>query len=142
MSKEIDVTTWRVLIVDDDDDNLGVAAEYLAYLGADVRTAVDGIDGLDVLREFKPTLILLDLSMPNMDGWQMLKAVRKMPEYAAIPVIALTAHAMSADRTQVFDEGFDGYITKPFLLSSFLQLITRWLVAEDTDDASRAGGSS
>src|SRR5688572_18073487 len=110
-----DVTQWRVLIVDDDIDNLTLAAEYLKYGGTSVETAQNGEAGLKVAKEFAPTIILLDLSMPVMDGWGMLEGLRKDPALASIPVVALTAHAMPQDRERVVAAGFDGYVTKPFM---------------------------
>ena len=71
------VSQWKILIVDDDLDNQMLAAEYMKYLGATVRTANDGVKGLEVLKEFEPTIILLDLSMPNMDGWTMFGEMQK-----------------------------------------------------------------
>lgn len=127
MSGDADVAKWKVLIVDDDVNNLDVATEFLEYLGATVRIAHDGQAGMEVLKDFTPTVILADLSMPHMDGWQLLIELRGKPETAAIPVIALTAHAMSADRDRVAAAGFDGYITKPFLLNGLVADVKRFL---------------
>jgi two-component system cell cycle response regulator DivK len=133
---------WTVLIVDDDADNLGVAAEYLQFIGASVHTALDGIEGLAVLEGIDPTVILLDLSMPNMDGWQMLRRVRKQERTRSVPVIALTAHAMTQDRERVFAHGFNGYITKPFMLATLLDELKRWVTeAQSTNGSSTAAGS-
>src|SRR5690349_8829113 len=101
MPESLDVSQWRVLIVDDDADNLTLAAEYLKYVGANVRTATDGLEGLAAARDFMPTIILADLSMPNMDGWTMFEKIRADASLAGIPVIALTAHAMPQDRDRV-----------------------------------------
>jgi CheY-like chemotaxis protein len=127
MSGDPDFANWNVLIVDDDLDNLGVAEEYFEFLGATVRTAHDGEKGMAALEEFTPTVILLDLSMPNMDGFQMLARVKDNPDTESIPVIALTAHAMPSDRERAMASGFDGYITKPFILSTLLSEIKHWL---------------
>lgn len=127
MSVESDLKQWCILIVDDDADNLGVAAEYLQFVGLTVRTATDGVEGMKVLEAFTPHLILMDLSMPNMDGWQMLKEIRANPKFAAIPVLALTAHAMTHDLERVNSAGFNGHITKPFFLATLLDSVKRWL---------------
>lgn len=132
---ESELVGWTILIVDDDADNLGVVAEYLQFLGAAVHTAQDGVEGLAELERCDPTVILLDLSMPNMDGWQMFREVRGDPRWAAVPIIALTAHAMAQDRDRVMDEGFDGYITKPFMLTSLLADLKEWVAK-----AQAAGG--
>lgn len=112
---------WTVLIVDDEVDNLGVARKVLSFNGANVYEARNGLEGLEVLETVTPTFILLDLSMPEMDGWEMFKIVRSRDELAIVPVIALTAHAMSGDKERVLEAGFDGYIAKPFRIQSFLE---------------------
>jgi CheY-like chemotaxis protein len=112
--------SWRVLVVDDDDDNLEIAKDTFTMFGSTVRTAEDGQAAILTLNTFQPTFILLDLSMPKMDGWQTLDAIRQSPTWAHIPVIALTAHAMVGDRERVMEAGFDGYIGKPFHISTVL----------------------
>jgi CheY-like chemotaxis protein len=131
------VSDWKVLIIDDDTDNLGVACEFLEFLGATVHTARDGKEGLESLKDYEPTVILLDLSMPVMDGWQMIKKLKEEPKWTAIPVIALTAHAMQQDRERVIEAGFDGHITKPFLLSSLVDDIKRCLTSKAQADANK-----
>jgi two-component system, cell cycle response regulator DivK len=126
-----EVKGWKILVVDDDEDNRTVAAQYLAFLGAEVRTAENGAVGLGVLRSFTPTFVLLDLSMPEMDGWEMHRRLRADPATAGLPVIALTAHAMQEDTEKALGEGFDGYITKPFLLNSLIADIKRTLAECD-----------
>ncbi|HEC22855.1 MAG TPA: response regulator [Chloroflexi bacterium] len=120
---ERETSNWTVLIVEDEPDNLSVAEKVLTFYGAEVLTARDGMEGLEILKKVKPTFILMDLSMPKMDGWEMLKAVRANPKTAHLPVIALTAHAMAGDEKRVMEAGFDGYITKPFRLASFMDKI-------------------
>ncbi|MBI1279430.1 MAG: response regulator [Anaerolineaceae bacterium] len=115
-----DTSKWTVLIVDDEPDNREIAHTVLSFAGVKVHTAVHGEDGLKLLEEIVPTFILLDLSMPVMDGWEMLAKVRTDPKTQHIPVIALTAHAMAGDRERAFEAGFDGYIPKPFRIGSFL----------------------
>jgi len=115
-----EMSEWVVLIVDDEPDNVGVARKVLAFNGADVHVATNGIEGLSILNEIAPTIILLDLSMPEMDGWEMFSKVRELPVFDTTPIIALTAHAMAGDRERVIDAGFDGYIAKPFRIDSFL----------------------
>jgi CheY-like chemotaxis protein len=120
-----DFKNWQVLIVDDEQDNREIASKILTFSGATTRTARNGEEGLEALKEFKPTLILLDLSMPKMNGWDMFKQVRANPEIAFIPIIAITAHALQSEKEQVKDMGFDGYISKPFSIASFLEEIRR-----------------
>jgi two-component system cell cycle response regulator DivK len=122
-----DVEQWVVLIVDDEPDNLGVAQKVLSYGGADVHIARNGLEGLSVLERVKPTFILLDLSMPEMDGWEMFERARSLETLSDVPIIALTAHAMAGDKKRVMDAGFDGYIAKPFRINSFMDEIHRCL---------------
>lgn len=119
----LDIKDWIVLIVDDEVDNLGVAQKVLSYGGASVHIARNGVEGLKVLENIRPTFILLDLSMPEMDGWEMLKQVRSDEGFAYVPIIALTAHAMSGDKERVLEAGFDAYIAKPFRINSFMEEI-------------------
>lgn len=118
-----DINQWTVLIVDDEPDNLGVAQKVLSFNGADVHIARNGLEGLAVLERLKPTFILLDLSMPEMDGWEMFTKARSIETMDDVPIIALTAHAMAGDRERVVEAGFDGYIPKPFRIDSFLEEI-------------------
>lgn len=127
MSANGDVSSWKVLLVEDDPDNLDVARQVLTFYGAQVYSAANGLEGLKLLDEVVPTFILLDLSMPNMDGWEMLRRVRANPRMAGVLVIALTAHAMNGDRERALKAGFDGYIIKPFMLSTFMGDIKRCL---------------
>ena len=120
-----DIASWVVLVVDDEPDNLSVPQQLLTHLGAKVYTAENGVAGMKVLDEAKPapTLVLLDLSMPQMDGWAMLKEIHKRPAVANLPVIAVTAHAMVGDKERTLEAGFDSYISKPFLFDTFLSQI-------------------
>ncbi|MCD4684922.1 MAG: response regulator [Anaerolineae bacterium] len=127
MSEGAAAANWTVLIVDDEPDNLSIPKEVLTFYGAQVYTAGDGVTGLKVLEDISPTFILSDLSMPNMDGWEMLKRIRANPRLANVPVIALTAHAMSGDQARAIEAGFDGYIAKPFWLPTFWTEIERCL---------------
>ncbi len=114
------VKTWTVLVVEDERDNADVIAGMMQYYGASVTQADNGQAGLEALQGFTPTLILLDLAMPTMDGWEMLKALRTDPDKQHIPVIALTAHAMSGDKERALAAGFDGYLSKPISVRSLL----------------------
>jgi len=111
---------WVVLIVDDHIDNVMVARAALEYHGAQVHIAANGEEGLTVLESLDPTLILLDLAMPVMDGWKMLKRLQALPNMENVPVVAVTAHAMDSDRTRVLDAGFDDFIPKPYDVTTFV----------------------
>ena len=134
------IKTWKVLIVDDEPDNLSVVADVLEFYGMSVKTARDGEAGLGILQSYMPTLILLDLSMPKMDGWEMLKRVKAEQALQTVPVVALTAHAMPGDRKRVYDAGFDGYLTKPIAVPTLLQDLRAAL--ESTAAAASASAAS
>ncbi len=115
-----DASQWNVLVVDDEPDNREIAETVLSFNGVKVLTAIHGADGLKLIEDSLPTFILLDLSMPVMDGWEMIKTMRANPKTQGIPVIALTAHAMAGDREKAYEAGFDGYIAKPFRIPTFM----------------------
>lgn len=114
---------WTVLIVDDQMDNVNVARTALEFYGAKVYVAANGREGLALLQTINPTVILLDLSMPVMDGWEMFRQLRSRPELAGVPIIAVTAHAMYDDRCRVLKAGFDEYIPKPYDIDDFVTRI-------------------
>jgi two-component system, cell cycle response regulator DivK len=105
---------WIILVVDDTPDNLTVVKTALQFQGALVYTAASGEDGLEMLKTLRPTVILMDIRMPKMNGWEMLKVLRETLGMKCIPVIAITAYAMDSDREAILAAGFDGYISKPF----------------------------
>ncbi|MCQ3930546.1 MAG: response regulator [Chloroflexi bacterium] len=111
---------WTVLVVDDEPDNLEVVATVLSFFGMTVKTATDGVQGLEQLKHLTPTLILLDLAMPHMDGWRMHEEIRNIPHLQQVPVVALTAHAMIGDEERVMAAGFDGYLSKPVNLPTLV----------------------
>ena len=108
-----DVTSWVILLVDDEPDNLEVVAETLEFRGAQVVTALDGVDALGKLKDFEPNLIMTDLSMPRMDGWELRVNLRTNIKFQNTPILALSAHAMIGDKERAMAAGFDGYLTKP-----------------------------
>ena len=108
------------LVVDDEPDNVGVVVRLLTFLGAEVIAAENGRQGLETARQKKPTVILADLSMPSMSGWEMLYQAKQDPVLKEIPMIALTAHAMAGDRTRVLEAGFVDYIAKPIDVPKFV----------------------
>lgn len=102
-----------VLIVDDNAQNLKLVRVLLLSEGYDVRTAVDAEEALRVLETFTPTLILMDLQLPGMDGLELTRQLKADPERHGITIIALTAYAMKGDELKASSAGCDGYIAKP-----------------------------
>ncbi len=129
MSITKEPSTWRVLIVDDEPDNLRLASDLLEYNGATISGAASGQQALDLIGDFKPNLILLDLAMPRLDGWEIHRQLRAKPEFDHVPIIALTALAMPADAEKVRAAGFDGYIIKPFRVRALLVDIATYVEA-------------
>lgn len=118
-----------ILIVDDQQDNIIVAQTVLEFHGARVHVARNGREGLALLETIQSTAILLDLSMPVMNGWEMIEHLRGRAGLATVPVIAVTAHAMHGDRYRILKAGFDEYIAKPYdihdLVMRVVQAINR-----------------
>jgi CheY-like chemotaxis protein len=103
----------RILYVEDNDDNVYVIKNRLTRAGYTVLVAMDGQQGVDMARAEHPDLILMDLSLPVLDGWEATRHLKAAAETKAIPVIALSAHAMAGDRERALAAGCDDYDTKP-----------------------------
>ena len=108
-----------VLLVEDVEDNRALARFVLAAMGHEVVEAPCGVDALARAAERPPALVLTDLSLPQMDGYEAAERLRALPGLAAVPILAVTAHAMAGDREKVLAAGFDGYLTKPLDLKAF-----------------------
>lgn len=119
---------WHVLVIDDEPDSLEVATRLLKHYGASVSTAASGQDGLDAIKAKRPTLIISDLSMPGLDGWGLIYELNRNRATCDIPVIALTAHAMSGDRTRALSAGFHNYLAKPLTPATFMRDLLGLLV--------------
>ena len=104
-----------ILIVDDDKEIVRLLRGYLEQAGYAARVAYDGTTGLDVLRRERPALLLLDLMLPEMDGWEITRRVRQESAIAATPIIMLTARVEDTDKILGLELGADDYVTKPFL---------------------------
>jgi len=102
-----------VLLVEDNEDNLVIYSTILRYSGFEVIEARDGQAGIDTAKARHPGLILMDVSIPLIDGWEATRRIKADPETADIPIIALTAHALASDQQKAVDAGCDGYIPKP-----------------------------
>ena len=117
----------RILLVEDNEPSRDMLSRRLKRRGYDVSTAVDGQEALDVARRELPDLILMDMSLPVIDGWTAVRELRADPATARIPVIALTAHAMAGDRERSFEAGCDDHETKPVELPRLLTKIELWI---------------
>ncbi len=111
---------WKILIVDDDPFGLNIMEILLKHYGATIYTALNGKLGLEAARLHHPDMIISDLSMPEMDGWQMIEALKADRATASIPIVALTAHAMVGDRERAIAAGCHNYLTKPVHAPTFI----------------------
>ncbi len=116
-----------VLIVEDNMDTYELVDFILHKDGFDTFLAVNGRDGVDAAIKQKPDLIIMDLSMPEMDGWAATSIIKRTPGVQAIPVIVLTAHALPGDRQRAMDAGCDQYITKPMDLGELVDVVHYWI---------------
>jgi signal transduction histidine kinase/HAMP domain-containing protein len=121
------LTGHRILVVDDDPRNAFVLTDVLEMHGMTVVQATDGRKAIAALAAGDVDLVLMDVMMPQMDGYETTRAIRKMPEYASLPVITVTARAMQGDREKSIDAGASDYITKPIDIEELLNCMERWL---------------
>ncbi|MBJ7259131.1 MAG: response regulator [Chthoniobacterales bacterium] len=117
----------KILIVEDNEMNRDMLSRRLERRGFAISIAVDGQQGVDMARSEKPDLILMDMSLPVMDGWTATQTIKADAELAKIPVIALTAHAMAGDREKAMAAGCDDYDTKPIELPRLLEKIGKFI---------------
>jgi two-component system, cell cycle response regulator DivK len=110
----------KILLVEDNDLNRDMLTRRLAKRGYEVVTATDGEEGLVLAQAEQPDLVLMDMSLPGIDGWETTRRLRAGAATAAIPVIALTAHAMAGDRERALEAGCDDYDTKPVEMDRLL----------------------
>jgi len=110
----------KILLVEDNEMNRDMLSRRLQRRGYEVVTAVDGETGLALTRSEAPALVLMDMSLPGVDGWEATRRLKADPTTRAIPVVALTAHAMAGDREQALAAGCDDFDTKPIDLERLL----------------------
>lgn len=113
----------KILIVEDNELNRDMLSRRLIRNGYSIVLANDGLQGVEMAMSERPDLILMDMSLPVLSGWEAARRLKSFSETRAIPVIALTAHAMSADREQALEAGCDDYDTKPIELSRLLEKV-------------------
>lgn len=119
----------RILLVEDNEMNRDMLSRRLARRGHEVLIAVDGGEGVARAAADLPDLILMDMSLPVLDGWEATRRIKADPATSKIPVIALTAHAMAGDREQALAAGCDDYDTKPIELDRLVEKIAALLTA-------------
>lgn len=120
-------TAQTLLLVEDNEDNRIIYCTVLRHLGYIVLEAQDGVQAVELARSAQPDLILMDISIPRMDGWEATRVLRGDPRTSAIPIIALTAHALADDRARASQVGFTSYLAKPIEPRVVVAEIRRWI---------------
>ena len=128
------MSSARVLIVEDNPLNLKLVRDVLLNAGFDVIESRTGEEGVARAQDSRPDVILMDLQLPGINGTQALRLIRDDPSGADVPVIALTAFAMSDDRERALLDGFDGYLTKPISVRDLPLEVARFLTEKRDDD--------
>jgi CheY-like chemotaxis protein len=116
-----------ILLVEDNEMNRDMLTRRLQRTGHQVLVATNGVEGLDTARANLPDVVLMDMSLPVLDGWEASRRMKGDPELGKIPIIALTAHAMAEDRQKALEAGCDDYQTKPIDFPMLMEKIERLL---------------
>lgn len=116
-------TVTKILLVEDDEPNRDMLLRRLTRSGHDVMVAADGEEAIACARDRSPALILMDMSLPKIDGWEAIRILKADEATRSIPIVALTAHAMEGDRKRVLATGCEAYATKPVDFAGLLQTI-------------------
>jgi two-component system cell cycle response regulator len=122
-----------ILVIEDNAANLELMTYLLHAFGYETRTAVDGRAGFDAALRERPDVILCDLALPGMDGYEVARQVKAHRDLRTIPIVAVTASVMADDRTRVVTAGFDGYITKPITPETFVHEVEAYLPTHEDD---------
>lgn len=115
----------RVMVVDDDPNSREIVQTFLEAKGYEVTTATDGEDALALLQETRPHLVLLDVMMPGMDGWEVARTIKDHADYASVRVVMMTARSDFSDKQKGLQAGADDYLVKPIQLESLGQTVQR-----------------
>jgi CheY-like chemotaxis protein len=126
-----DLIPKRILIVEDEEANIAVLLNILQLMMEQdqVFVARDGHEGIQLAYEHYPEVILMDLSLPKLDGWEVTRSLKSNPRFQDVPILALTAHAMIGDRDRALKAGCDDYFSKPIEVDEFIQFMRPYLTA-------------
>ena len=125
----------KVLVAEDNPVNRELLRELLENRGYDVVEAPDGQEALRMIEQTHPDILLLDIGMPVLDGFAVMRKIRENPSLATLPVLAVTAYAMQGDRDNVLNAGFDGYLSKPIDARDLANELERLFIREDPNTA-------
>ena len=123
-----------ILLAEDNEGNILTISSYLSAKGYEVRLAKNGREALEQVQAVPPDLVLMDVQMPEMDGLEAMRKIRQMPEFATLPIIALTALAMAGDKEQCLQAGANAYLSKPVRLKQLATIIQQVLTPPDALD--------
>jgi two-component system cell cycle response regulator DivK len=124
------VSGRRILVVEDQEDNRTILRDLLTHAGFVVLEAVTGEEGVRAAEAHRPDLILMDIQLPLVDGYEATRRIKARPELRAIPVVAVTSYALSGDEAKARAAGCDGYVTKPFSPRQLLAMVRGYLPDE------------
>ena len=117
----------RILIIEDQEDNRAILRDVLSTAGYELIEAADGGEGVELAQKERPDLILMDIQLPVLDGYEATRRIKANPELKAIPIIAVTSYALSGDEAKARAAGCDGYVTKPFSPRHLLSKVREYL---------------
>jgi two-component system cell cycle response regulator DivK len=117
----------KILVVEDQEDNRQILRDLLASAGYDMAEAENGQEALAAVAQHKPDLILMDIQLPIMDGYEATRRIKAMPGFNSIPIIVVTSYALSGDEAKARDAGCDAYVTKPYSPRALLAKIREYL---------------
>ena len=121
------MTTQRILVVEDQEDNRNILRDLLTSAGYEVIEALNGADGVTVAEAEKPDLILMDIQLPIIDGYEATRRIKAIPAIQGTPVIAVTSYALSGDEAKAHEAGCDDYVAKPFSPRLLLAKVQKFL---------------
>lgn len=119
--------TKRILVVEDTEDNRQIIRDLLTSFGYELIEAVDGAEGVALAESQRPDLILMDIQLPVLDGYEATRRIRAMPQLAHVPIIAVTSYALSGDEARTREAGCNGYVAKPFSPRQLLAKVREFL---------------
>ena len=117
----------RILIVEDQEDNRRILRDLLTSAGYDLDEATTGLEGVERAASERPDLILMDIQLPGIDGYEAARRIKADPALQAVPIIAVTSYALSGDEAKAFAAGCDGYVSKPFSPRALLAKVREYL---------------
>jgi CheY-like chemotaxis protein len=120
-----DISSWKVLVVEDEEDSMEVVKDILGHYSIESLAAYNAEDALELMQGFTPTLAILDLALPQMDGWGLLRAMRDNPDTSHVPAVAITAYHSANVAQEAIQAGFDAYFPKPIEATAFVRELER-----------------